>query len=515
MDPEGQGKDPGMNPGAQGKDPGMNAGAQKPELGRRPWWWRVLGIRRRQGKWLKIKLTLWGWVLLLAILAIGGGAGFGEYSMQPDFCRSCHIMEPYYQAWHRSTHKGVPCQDCHFEPGWRNTLRGKFQASSQVVKYLTRTYGSKPHAEIADASCLREGCHEKRLLEGKVHWKAPASENRTVEISFDHTPHLGQLRRGKQLRCVSCHSQIVQGEHLVVTVSTCFLCHFKGLKHGRDNEVLGGCRSCHDAPHEMIQTALGPFNHQEYIGRGVTCENCHSDSIAGDGEVPRQVCGNCHNVAEHLSRYGDSAFIHLNHVTNHKVECSQCHIQIEHRLNASPNGQLAASPYRAGACGACHEGTHGGPVELYQGTGGRGVPDMPSPMCRTQVDCIACHRHRERTADVAEVVGQTFRAVSESCTYCHGEKYEGLLDQWKADLAKLQESAAAAYQHADAAVNAAQLTPATLRRVQILLADAEHNTRLVMLGHGVHNVNYARALLNAAMEFCRQAEELIKEPSNQ
>jgi len=438
---------------------------------------------------------------VLVVAAVVGSSSFAEYSMQPDFCRSCHIMEPYYQAWHKSTHSGVACGDCHFEPGWRNTLRGKFQASSQVVKYLTRTYGTKPHAEIQDASCLRSGCHEKRLIEGRARWRLTATDGEPIEITFDHAPHLSGLRRGKRLKCVSCHSQIVQGEHLTVTLDTCFICHFKGLKHGRDNEVLAGCRSCHDAPKQLIKMELGLFNHQEYVGRGVACENCHSDSINGDGQVPKQVCGTCHNKAEHLGRYGDTVFLHRNHVTDHKVECTSCHVQIEHRLGA-------ASPDRFGSCGTCHVGSHGGPAALYRGVGGRGVPDMPSPMARTQVDCIACHRHKQRHEDVADVVGQTFTAVGKSCVYCHGSKYDGTLAEWKQTIAKMQTASDAIYERASATVAKAGLPAPALRRAKILLADADHNRRLVRLGHGVHNVNYATALLNAANEFCKRAEEI-------
>ena len=88
---------------------------------------------------------------------------------------------------------------------------------------------------------------------------------------------------------------------------------------------------------------------------------------------------------------------------------------------------------------------HGGPAELYRGTGGRGVPDMPSPMSRAQVDCIACHKSQEGTSDAAAVVGQTFVAVQESCNYCHGTKYDGVLDVWKATdhQAQLEKAEAA------------------------------------------------------------------------
>ena len=88
--------------------------AAKPKL---PLWLRLLGIKRRSGKRIPIGLSRWGFVLATFIVLVGGSAGFAEYSMQPDFCRSCHLMEPYYQAWHSSTHKNVACTKCHFEPG--------------------------------------------------------------------------------------------------------------------------------------------------------------------------------------------------------------------------------------------------------------------------------------------------------------------------------------------------------------------------------------------------------------
>jgi hypothetical protein len=41
-----------------------------------------------------------------------------------------------------------------------------------------------------------------------------------------------------------------------------------------------------------------------------------------------------------------------------------------------------------------------------------------------------------------------------------------------------------------------------------LLDDAIHNIRLVKLGHGVHNVNYATAALNVALENAREARRI-------
>ncbi|MHC4429756.1 MAG: NapC/NirT family cytochrome c, partial [Planctomycetota bacterium] len=478
-----------------------------------PWPLKLLGLHRRDGRWIRIRPSVWGWTVIVLLAFLVGGVVFAEYSMQPEFCRTCHIMEPYYMAWHESTHNDVACGDCHFEPGWESTVRGKFEASSQAVKYITNTYGSKPHAEVRDESCLREGCHEQRLLEGAVEWTTTTERGDPITIRFDHTPHLKELRRGKQLRCVSCHSQIVQGRHITVTLESCYTCHFKGLEHGRDEEVLGGCTSCHSAPKSEIRLATGMFNHADYVDRGVECVNCHSDSIKGDGEVPKQMCWTCHNLPQQIARYGESRFIHQVHVTDNKVECAGCHVQIQHSLSASvPREQQVLGEGlmldHGGVCSQCHDRTHAGPDEMYRGTGGRGVPDMPSPMFRAQVDCIACHQQRGHSTEIAQIVGQTFVAVQDSCDHCHGSRYDGELDVWQATIDEHLEAAEVAFEEARRFLSANQLEPRQALDTRRLLADAEHNIRFVNLGIGVHNVNYATALLNTAMENCRKITAL-------
>lgn len=492
-----------------------------PDAVRRPLLMRLFGVKRRPGKRLKWGLTRWGMFLAVGFIMMCGMAGFAEYSMQPEFCQSCHIMEPYYQAWHQSTHKNVPCTDCHFLPGLNNTFYGKFQASSQAVKYVTGTYGSKPHAEIRDESCMRsvgtngQRCHDTRTLEGKgkVEWTTSTERGGQVTIHFDHTPHLTMVRRGMQLRCVSCHSQIVQGKHIVVTTDTCFLCHFKGLKHGRDDQTVGTCKGCHDAPSKPIVLATGEFNHKTYTDKGVKCENCHSDTVRGGGEVPRQVCWNCHNQTAQIERYGETAAMHKAHITDHKVECSGCHVQIEHSLVAGareetmPGARFATD---SGTCGMCHEQTHNGPREMFQGTGGRGVSDMPSPMARARVNCIACHMAKENDTQSADVKGQTFVATQDRCDYCHGDKYKNTLSDWKKAVQASLDKAEAALLDTKAAAEKAKLSGESALQVQRAIDDADYNIRFVKLAHGVHNPTYATALLNVALERCRTAQTVIK-----
>jgi len=245
---------------------------------------------------------------------------FIEYSTSPQFCNSCHIMEPYYNAWKTSTHNFVPCVDCHYTPGLQSQARSKFEALNQVVSYITRTYGSKPRAEISDWSCLRTECHSQRLLQGKVDFKG---------INFDHRPHLMEVRRGLKLRCTSCHSQIVQGTHMTVTTSTCFLCHFKGVKIG---EGTSKCTSCHPPPEATVEFEGVSFNHKEIVERGIRCSQCHVQVIQGDGNVPRERCLICHGEPQKIEKYDQVQLIHSKHVSEHKIDCEECHNAIQHGL---------------------------------------------------------------------------------------------------------------------------------------------------------------------------------------
>lgn len=169
-----------------------------------------------------------GLILGLGLVAMGTAV---EVSSRPEFCGSCHVMTPYYESWKGSSHHNVDCVDCHIPPGVTAEIRKKYEALSMVASYFTGTYGTNPWAEIDDAACLR--CHERRLLSGKELFG---------DVLFDHAAHLAGMRRGKTLRCTSCHSQIVQGSHIAVTSSTCILCHFKGQASGSGT---ARCTLCH------------------------------------------------------------------------------------------------------------------------------------------------------------------------------------------------------------------------------------------------------------------------------
>ncbi|MBK6910422.1 MAG: NapC/NirT family cytochrome c [bacterium] len=379
--------------------------------------------------WETIKLPFWlfgvGWKRLIgfgprriglvlfasSIVIVFSLLFFVKVTSQPSFCRSCHVMEPYFAAWETSTHHNVTCTECHIPPGLEGTVHSKFLALSMVANYFTGVYKrSKPWAEIEDANCLRQGCHDTRLLQSTEDFRG---------VKFDHKPHLEQIRRGKQLRCTSCHSNIVQGEHITVNESTCFTCHFKPDSVGAPT-ALSGCTKCHNPPTGTM-AADTSFDHTQMLARHVDCQSCHASEVVGDGFVPRERCNSCHSELQHIERYDDHEFVHQKHVTDRKVECTACHIQIRHGKEAVA---FAGEQRR---CSECHGGPDDAVERVWRGDL-PGLPLAPSTMARAGMDCESCH--------VGEIHAMT-RGGQRSepvCTPCHDANYDKLWARWDEPL---------------------------------------------------------------------------------
>jgi cytochrome c nitrite reductase small subunit len=145
------------------------------------------------------------WAVFLAV-ALGLAAGIGAYtfryaeglsylSTNPTACVNCHIMQPQYNAWQKSSHHGVAvCVDCHLpeaffakyiakaENGWRHGE--KFTTQDFVEPIVVQAAGQR----ILQANCVR--CHD-----ALVHDLAAGA-------------------RGEQdaLKCVHCHASVGHGE---------------------------------------------------------------------------------------------------------------------------------------------------------------------------------------------------------------------------------------------------------------------------------------------------------------
>jgi nitrate/TMAO reductase-like tetraheme cytochrome c subunit len=480
----------------------------------------MMGARLRRLPRRAVELAAAAFILGLVTLAIAAPVTYVAVheTAQPEFCDSCHIMEPYYDSWLNSSHADVGCIECHYEPGAVETFEGKFKALSQLAKYVTRTAGTKPWAEVSDTSCMRSGCHSVRMLEGEVKFG---------RVSFDHRHHLLETRRGKRLRCVSCHSQIVQGEHVSVTEAVCFMCHFMPLSDGSLSPEASDCETCHGSPSEGILVNERPFSHAEYVGRGVDCRECHSPVVEGSGTVRSERCHSCHAEVGHIERIGETPFLHEMHVTDHKVECFECHDEIRHGLLPLKSHE----PVPGEGCGSCHGGSHGAASLLYAGTGAVGVEDLPSRMYETRVVCEACHTGRTDTlgssgeaaaAGPHGVPAHAFRrwdappahhgsgtvaaAGNLDCVHCHGPDFDGMVGDWQETVGEQLERIGPMLSELEDQLPAGEEHPAFEP-----YWEARQNLELVTRdgSRGAHNVTYALSALQAGAERIDRSLDLL------
>jgi nitrate/TMAO reductase-like tetraheme cytochrome c subunit len=402
-------------------------------------------------------------------------AGLVEYTSTSSFCSACHYMKPFFESWKTSAHKDVECKACHYPPGVRSFFRTKIEGLVMVGRYWTRLYvKSKPWAEIQDASCLRPGCHERRLLEGKVQFG---------KVTFDHKAHFEDLKRGKTLRCTSCHSQIVQGEHITVTAESCFLCHFKDKTPA---VRAGECAVCHRK--DELLALKENFDHTPVYRNGYRCDKCHSRIVSGSGEVPRENCFKCHFENDRLEKYGDTDLMHRTHITANKIECEQCHRAIEHKI--------VKDIETIADCQACHQGTHAAQKILYTGQGGEGVPHAtPNIMWEKGLSCQGCHMFHQGEARVDK--GETLVSSGKACESCHGRGFGRILKNWEQSTEKRLAEIKAIAASAEAEIAAApEKTKAAARA---LLEEARFNIDVVEKGKSVHNMTYSQELLTASL----------------
>jgi len=422
------------------------------------------------------KISYWAGGGFFALLILS--AASIQYTSQSSFCKTCHYMKPFYESWKESSHSDIKCIDCHYPPGIKHKLRGKVEGLVQVVNYVSHAYRkSKPWAEIPDESCLRPGCHDTQLLDGQEEFK---------NVAFAHKPHLTELRRDKKIRCTSCHSQIVQGSHIRVTESTCFICHFK--PNTVDYEKTGDCKLCHtdDKMQQLSTEEKIKFDHTAVVKQGMDCQQCHSQTVSGNGVVLREQCFSCHWENERLAKFNNTDFLHKTHITDRKVECFQCHSPIQHEIGHQDIESLAD-------CQTCHIGTHGSQKKLFAGVGGIDVEDMPNSMLESGLNCRGCHIFHALNGRSASQES-TYVAKPQACEKCHGEGFGNLMQQWEKTSNKKIRRLEQFFVSAEKEINRLRKKNAA----KDFMDAARFNINLVKRGKSVHNISYADALLNAA-----------------
>lgn len=147
--------------------------------------------------WLSIPARLRTALIVLAGIAVGMALYLARISNitsylsdDPRACINCHIMNPEYATWERSSHGRVTnCNDCHvphdnvfnkyrfkMEDGLRHSAMFTLRMEPQVIK-------ARPEAlHVIQQNCIR--CHQGQL----AHTKLGGSERSCTECHRE-VPH--------------------------------------------------------------------------------------------------------------------------------------------------------------------------------------------------------------------------------------------------------------------------------------------------------------------------------------
>ncbi|MDR7483960.1 MAG: NapC/NirT family cytochrome c [Armatimonadota bacterium] len=247
-------------------------------------------------------------MLGLGVVAAGfyGVARGVDYTMNdPNFCRSCHIMEPAWDRWQASEHRKVNCHACH-EASIMDSAR-------QVITFVIRQPERVGrHAVVPKEVCAR--CHES----GDPRW-------RQVAATAGHRIHEQQRR----IQCVVCHAPSVH--RFTPPTEICGACHVAQTRGERVIKIRAmadqHCVDCHEFL--RAETPLRP-------GRQ-TCLECHRliprEVGSWPPDAPMQfACSQCHRPHEQARPI---------------VVCTTCHERPKPSIH--PTEVLKTTP-----CTVCH-----------------------------------------------------------------------------------------------------------------------------------------------------------------
>ncbi len=275
-------------------------------------------------------------VLLVVAVAFVGVASATD---QPGFCRSCHEMAPYHDAWSQGSHSEVSCIECHVDSGEVARLAHKFVALKEVVAHVQRDWDF-PRAtppRVPDKRCA--ACHTKITVE---------------QARFDHALHAD--RAG----CATCHAAV---GHDVTTAALKAAGIYSGLEPAT-RSVDASTVAVVDSGIANLPGHVTVTCSRCHIMANTTCEACHKPK-----HKPLGTCSTCHVPGDefvfiHPTKRPDCETCHTKGAKHTKIAgaCSGCHKQpgvawsFKHPGKSSTCTDCHARPSRhaSGACTRCH-----------------------------------------------------------------------------------------------------------------------------------------------------------------
>jgi predicted CXXCH cytochrome family protein len=185
--------------------------------------------------------------------------------------------------------------------------------------------------------------------------------------------------------------------------------------------------------------------------------------------------------------------MHQMHVTDHKVDCLECHLEIQHSLDRNRIEHAAAD------CTSCHSNQHGEQVRMLLGQGGKSISARHGGMAVAGISCPSCHQVKE----ISPTGTVLWRASTAICTQCHDqaatERLAAHHELLKSSLADIESDLSRARE----ALGTADLDATRMAEITQRLHDLEDDLQFLCVGNSIHNMHYADSLTRALVDKLR------------
>lgn len=250
--------------------------------------------------------------VLLGVVVIGGVGAIGlwTYHERPEFCATCHIMEPYLESWVSSDYgayehalEGVSCLECHVP-----TVEEQVH---ELVVYMQGDY----EVPLEEMEVSEEFCYDCHLDD--EHASLEQVMQRTADREVDpHDSHLigemecdtcHSMHKASADYCAECHGPLATGPGWTTEVT-----RPAGLDLWAPDMDCSVCHVMDPYLESLEDTNLLAYAHAQ---EGLECLDCHNDveemeqvheeAVAGEPiramTVEMQFCFDCHLDNEHSS----------------------------------------------------------------------------------------------------------------------------------------------------------------------------------------------------------------------
>ncbi len=309
----------------------------------------------------------WLLLALIVIVAIALLSGVAlKATSTPQFCSSCHEMNPEYTTWQVTSHSKVACVTCHIPPGAVSLVKHKVASIRQLTEHIT--------GDIPQPIVMRE------IIENSVCEQCHSSMRKVTPSGDIVIPHDKHLAQG--LACVACHGGVAHGfvaergltdkkDYDTWTIAKAD----KVTKFDETKTAMEVCLDCH----EQVNRGEKPWLIHEGVGQTEEQRIAHSEenkktaaettgklradskteaTVGGTNtlKAPTTKCSGCHTAIPTPDSHRDQSWGTTHGISASKdvSNCAECHSRQQERAVVTAATSIVDYARTNTFCADCH-----------------------------------------------------------------------------------------------------------------------------------------------------------------